>query len=64
MLPKGLGDRFGGMERWERVDIEGVEDEVAAHLGLFSPVQNLGYEGLVERVSWKILEWCGDLHDD
>lgn len=61
VLPKGLGARFGGMERWERVDIEGVDDEVGAHLGLFIPVHNLAYEGLVERVRRKIFEWCEDL---
>lgn len=60
VLPKGLGDRFGGMERWEQVDVEGVEDEVGAHLGLFSPVHNPRYECLVERVGRKIFEWCDD----
>jgi hypothetical protein len=61
VLPKGLGDRFGGMERWERVDVEGVEDEVAAHLGVFSPTHNLGYEGLIQSVGRRIFEWCEDL---
>lgn len=58
VVPKGLGERLGGTERWERVDIEGVEDEVSAHLGLFIPAHNRGYEGFVERVGKKIFEWC------
>ena len=58
VVPKGLGERLGGTERWERVDIEGVEDEVGAHLGLFIPAHNRGYGGFVERVGKKVFEWC------
>jgi hypothetical protein len=61
VVPKGLGERFGGTERWERVDIDGVEDEVSAHLGLFIPAQNHDYERLVERVGRKIFEWCEEM---
>jgi hypothetical protein len=61
VLPKGVGERFGGVDRWERVDVEGVEDEVGAHLGLFIPAHNRGYERLIERVGRKIFGWCEDL---
>jgi len=57
VLPQGIGERFGGMDKWERVEI-GVEDEVNAHLGLFMPGRNLDYEGLVDRVGTKVLGWC------
>ncbi|KAK6974363.1 hypothetical protein R3P38DRAFT_3335844 [Favolaschia claudopus] len=58
VLPTGLGQMLGGGERWERVVIGGVEDEVAAHCGLFIRGQNLDYEGLVERVGRRVLGWC------
>ena len=61
VLPKGLGLRLGGIDKWERVIIGGVEDEVSAHTGLFKPNQNLGYEDLVERVEARILYWCENL---
>ena len=61
VLPKGLGLVLGGIDKWERVIIGGVEDEVSAHTGLFKPDQNLGYEDLVERVEARILGWCENL---
>jgi hypothetical protein len=61
VLPKGLGQVLGGVDKWERVLIGGVDDEVSAHTGLFKPDQNLGYEDLVERVKARILGWCENL---
>ncbi|KAF8962314.1 hypothetical protein BDZ97DRAFT_1121982 [Flammula alnicola] len=58
ILPNGLGQVLGGMEKWENVPIGGVEDEVNAHTGLFMPQQNLEYELLVDRVANRILGWC------
>lgn len=61
VLPDGLAERLGGFDRWEQVEIAGVESEVDAHLGLFIPGNNLKYEGLVERIGKKVLDWCEDL---
>lgn len=61
VLPKGLGQALGGTDKWEQVLIEGVEDEVSAHTGLFIPHQNLDYEGLIDRVKARILDWCENL---
>lgn len=58
VLPTGLGQVLGGDKNWEKVLIGGVEDEVAAHTGLFIRGQNLDYDGLVERVGKKVLGWC------
>lgn len=58
VLPTGLGRALGGSEKWEPVVIAGVQDEVAAHCGLFIRDQNLDYDGLVERVGKKVLKWC------
>ncbi|KAL1711139.1 hypothetical protein EV121DRAFT_191282 [Schizophyllum commune] len=58
VLPTGLGQILGGAEHWESVPIAGVDDEVAAHCGLFIRGQNLDYDGLVERVGRKVLEIC------
>ncbi|KAJ3835540.1 hypothetical protein F5878DRAFT_303818 [Lentinula raphanica] len=58
VLPTGLGTLLGGGDRWEQVVIGGVDDEVAAHCGLFIPEQNLEYAKLVERVGNRIIEWC------
>ncbi|KAK0205601.1 hypothetical protein DFS33DRAFT_1258487 [Desarmillaria ectypa] len=58
VLPTGLGQVLGGGEKWEEVRIGGVKDEVGAHCGLFIRGQNLDYDGLVDRVSRKILGWC------
>ena len=63
VLPRGLGLVLGGVDKWERVIIGGVVDEVSAHTGLFKPDQNLGYENLVERVEARILGWCEDLRN-
>ena len=63
VLPNGLGDYLGGMDRWEMVPIEGVTDEVNAHLGLFFPHHNLDYPGLQARVAKRIFEWCEELPD-
>lgn len=61
VLPTGLGRSLGGSEKWERVQIAGVHDEVAAHCGLFIRGQNLDYDGLVEKVGKRVLGWCGNL---
>ncbi len=58
VLPTGLGQYLGGLERWEEVPIAGVNDEVSAHTGIFIPHQNLEYEELVKRVADRVLEWC------
>jgi hypothetical protein len=58
VLPTGLGKILGGGEKWEKVVIGGVEDEVQAHCGLFIRGQNLDYDGLVERVGQRVLGWC------
>ena len=59
VLPKAaFGLVLDGSEKWEKVSIGGVEDEVAAHCGLFIQGQNLEYDGLVHRVGEKILGWC------
>ncbi|KAG6827017.1 hypothetical protein H0H92_013537 [Tricholoma furcatifolium] len=58
VLPTGLPRDLGGSEKWEKVIIGGVDDEVAAHCGLFIRGQNLDYEGLVARVGQRVLEWC------
>lgn len=63
VLPRGLGHVLGGVDKWERVIIGGVVDEVSAHTGLFKPDQNLGYEDLVGRVEARILGWCEDLRN-
>ncbi|KAI5118310.1 hypothetical protein M0805_006478 [Coniferiporia weirii] len=49
---------FGSREKWELVPIEGVEDEVGAHCGLFIRAQNIAYEELVGRVAKKVDGWC------
>jgi len=61
VLPTGLGQVLGGGEKWEKVLIGAVENEVAAHTGLFIRNQNLDYEDLVKRVGETILAWCEGL---
>jgi len=61
VLPRGLGIALNGIDKWEQVLIGGVEDEVSAHTGLFKPDENLDYEGLLERVQARILDWCETL---
>ena len=63
VLPRGLGIALGGIDKWEQVLIGGVEDEVSAHTGLFKPDKNLDYEGLLERVQARILDWCETLKE-
>ncbi|KAJ3857103.1 hypothetical protein EV368DRAFT_71222 [Lentinula lateritia] len=58
VLPTGLGAILGGGDHWEQVVIGGVDNEVAAHCGLFIPEQNIDYAKLVERVGLRIIEWC------
>jgi len=58
VLPTGIGRVLGGSDKWESVIIGGVQDEVAAHCGLFIRGQNLDYDGLVERVGQRVLAWC------
>lgn len=57
VLPTGLGAALGGSDNWEKVKIAGVQDEVAAHTGLFKRDQNLNYDGLVESVGQRIIDW-------
>jgi len=61
VLPNGIGEFLGGVEKWEQVTIAGVDDEVAAHCGLFIRNQNLDYDGLVERVGKRIMRWCDEV---
>ncbi|KAF7296790.1 hypothetical protein MIND_00910000 [Mycena indigotica] len=61
VLPNGLGEYFGGLDRWEKVMIGGVADEVAAHTGLFIRGSNLEYEQLVQRVADRVIGWCAVL---
>jgi hypothetical protein len=61
VLPTGLGHVLGGGDKWEKVMIRGVEDEVAAHTGLFIRDRNLDYVELVERVGKRLLGWCEKL---
>ncbi|KAF9011758.1 hypothetical protein BDQ17DRAFT_1420177 [Cyathus striatus] len=61
VLPTGLGQVLGGSEKWEKVVIAGVNNEVAAHCGLFIRGQNLDYDDLVERIGTKIFSWCEKL---
>ncbi|KAH8833448.1 hypothetical protein DL96DRAFT_1586123 [Flagelloscypha sp. PMI_526] len=58
VLPTGLGQVFGGGDKWEKVMIHGVDDEVKAHCGLFIRGQNLEYDALVERVGKRVLGWA------
>lgn len=58
VLPTGLGAYLGGADSWEQIVIDGAEDEVAAHLGMFMEDQNLGYDKLVKDTAEKILGWC------
>jgi hypothetical protein len=44
-------------ERWLKVKVTGVEDEVAAHCGLFIRSQNLEYDDFVARVGRVVLGW-------
>ncbi|KAF5313514.1 hypothetical protein D9611_008503 [Ephemerocybe angulata] len=62
VLPTGMGRVLGGSEHWERVPIAGVDDEVAAHTGIFIPTQNVDYAMFVERVADKVFDWCGNLY--
>lgn len=51
------GIHFGSREKWEKVVIENVEDEVAAHTALFNRSQNINYDELVEKVGRLIVQW-------
>jgi hypothetical protein len=44
-------------KRWLKVEIAGVDDEVAAHLGLFIRDHNLEYDRFVRRVGKLIQSW-------
>lgn len=61
VLPTGLGQVLGGSDKWEKVSVGGVQDEVAAHCGLFIRSQNLDYDGFVDRVATKVFSWCEGL---
>ncbi|XP_006455156.1 hypothetical protein AGABI2DRAFT_153208 [Agaricus bisporus var. bisporus H97] len=58
VLPTGLGKIMGGERCWEKVIIRGVEDEVAAHCGIFIREQNLDYDGFLGRVGAKVIQLC------
>lgn len=62
VLPTGLGRILGGAEHWEKVAIAGVEDEVAAHTGLFIPKHNLDYINFVDRIAGKVFDWCYQMY--
>ncbi|KAL0579905.1 hypothetical protein V5O48_002076 [Marasmius crinis-equi] len=61
VLPNGVGAVLGGFDKWEKVDVAGAQDVVAAHCGIFFPNQNLEYEALVDRVGRRVLDWCEKL---
>lgn len=61
VLPNGLASILGGEANWEKVVIGGVKDEVGAHVGLFIRGQNLDYDGLVDRVGQKLINWMRDM---
>ncbi|KAH7910897.1 hypothetical protein BJ138DRAFT_48183 [Hygrophoropsis aurantiaca] len=61
VLPDIMHHATLGAEKWEKVEIAGVEDEVAAHCGLFVPGQNLEYSALIERVGKRVLQWCDNI---
>lgn len=44
--------------RWQSVAIEGVDDEVAAHTGMFFRNQNFEYDALVEKAGTFVITWC------
>lgn len=48
---------WSSKDRWLKVKIAGVEDEVAAHCGLFIRGQNLQYDDFVARVGRLVLGW-------
>lgn len=48
---------WSSKNRWLKVKIAGVEDEVAAHCGLFIRGQNLQYDDFVARVGRVVLSW-------
>jgi len=48
---------WSSKDRWLKVKITGVEDEVAAHCGLFIRGQNLQYDEFVARVGRVVLGW-------
>ena len=52
------GLHFGSREKWEKVEIDGVEDEVSAHTGLFIRARNTRYDELVRRVAGLVAAWC------
>ncbi|KAF9021486.1 hypothetical protein BDZ89DRAFT_991189 [Hymenopellis radicata] len=61
VLPTGLGKVLGGGDKWEKVLVQGVKDEVGAHCGLFIRGQNLEYDAFVERVGNRVIAWCRTL---
>jgi len=48
---------WSSKDRWLKVKVSGVEDEVAAHCGLFIRSQNLQYDDFVARVGRVVLGW-------
>jgi hypothetical protein len=61
VLPTGLGRVLGGERCWEKVVIQGAEDEVAAHTSVFERERNLNYDALLGRVGMRIIQLCKDL---
>lgn len=45
------------VDKWEKVPVRGVKDEVAAHCGIFILSQNLDYTEFVENVATKVIGW-------
>jgi len=48
---------WSSKDRWLKVKVNGVEDEVAAHCGLFIRSQNPQYDDFVARVGRVVLGW-------
>lgn len=48
---------WSSKDRWLKVKVTGVDDEVAAHCGLFIRSQNLQYDDFVARVGRVVLGW-------
>lgn len=55
-LPKG-----GGICHWKEEVNDFVKDEVSAHMEMFNPAQNPGYEALVEDAKGYVLQWTREI---
>jgi len=52
-LPFGVAKQ----NEWIRVKVDGVDDEVAAHCGIFFPAENSEYDWLVEDARERVERW-------